>query len=1065
MAVCRSCGAESRAGARFCDTCGARLDGSDTIASPVRKTVTVLFSDVTGSTSLGERSDPEIVRTLMTRFFSVAREIIEAHGGTVEKYIGDAVMAVFGVPTVHEDDALRAVRAAAQLLDRVNDLATELRGEGGIELAIRTGVNTGPVVVGDGTSGETLATGDAVNVAARLQQNAQPGEVWIGESTYRLTRTAVVVEPLGPLALRGRGEPVVAYRLRSVEPAARLRAQRLDLPIVGRERELSLLGRVLDDVIAERRVHLFTLLGVPGVGKSRLVRAFLDSTAVTDSGCIVLRGQCLPYGEGLTYWAIADAVKQAAGITDADSLDGARERLRELVRRLNGGTVLEERIGELVGLAEGEAPTDELTWAARSLLELLAASAPVILVLDDVQWAGAPLLDLIEHVVDLSRDAPILVLCLARPDLLEIRPGWAGGKLNATTQLLEALPTADAEALAVRLLGDELAEPVRRRIVDAAEGNPLFVEEYARMLADERLVSGADGRTEPELTVGAVPPTIQALLAARLDRLPSPERAVAGRASIVGRVFEAGAVAALSPEAERSGIGDQLGSLVRKELVRPERPGADGQETYRFRHLLIRDAAYEALSKGDRARLHEQFADWLTEVAADRLVEYEEIVGYHLGQAYRYAEDLGVKDDHGRVLAARAAAHLGAAARRAAAREDTGAASDLLRSALVLARVGSPADTTALTLELADALVAAGQWEEVRHLLDELPSEALADPLVAARVRFERLAIVINTDPTMPFESIDAGLAELVETFAHASDERHWIKALRTRGFVLFARGQAATATDLLANAIEVGRQSGSSLWLEPATWLSIFDAFGPRTVRESIDRGEAMLSMVAGHPGVTAMTLLGLGASRVADDDVERGIREFTDGAAQLAELGNGLWQGGGLQLMGYSRLTVGDLLGAERDLRAADALLEAMNETGFRSTVDVLLAKVLVELGRHDDARVLNRLGRSLAAQDDFLTQSLWRSVESRLASATGQHDEALALGREAVAIARTSDYLALTADALLDLAEVERAGGDGSSAVGSATAARDLYLRKGSRPGLRRAERVLAVLAAPT
>ena len=735
------------------------------------------------------------------------------------------------------------------------------------------------------------------------------------------------------------------------------------------------------------------------------------------------------------------------------------------VRRLNGGAVLEARIGELVGLEEGEAPTDELTWAARSLLESLAASAPVILVLDDVQWAGAPLLDLIEHVVDLSRDAPILVLCLARPDLLEIRPGWAGGKLNATTQLLEALPTADAEALAVRLLGDELTEPVRRRIVEAAEGNPLFVEEYARMLADERLVSGADGRTEPELTVGAVPPTIQALLAARLDRLPSPERAVAGRASIVGRVFEAGAVAALSPEAERSGIGDQLGSLVRKELVRPERPGADGQETYRFRHLLIRDAAYEALSKGDRARLHEQFADWLTEVAADRLVEYEEIVGYHLEQAYRYAEDLGVKDDHGRVLAARAAAHLGAAARRAAAREDTGAASDLLRSALVLARVGSPADTTALTLELADALVAAGQWEEVRHLLDELPSEALADPLVAARIRFERLAIVINTDPTTPFESIDAGLAELVETFAHASDERHWIKALRTRGFVLFARGQAATATDLLANAIEVGRQSGSSLWLEPATWLSIFDAFGPRTVRESIDRGEAMLSMVAGHPGVTAMTLLGLGASRVANDDVDRGIREFTDGAAQLAELGNGLWQGGGLQLMGYSRMTVGDLPGAERDLRAADALLEAMNETGFRSTVDVLLAKVLLELGRHDDARVSNRLGRSLAAQDDFLTQSLWRSVESRLASATGQHDEALALGREAVAIARTSDYLALTADALLDVAEVERAAGDGSSAVGSATAARDLYLRKGSRPGLRRAERVLAVLAAPT
>ncbi len=1063
MAACRSCGAENRADARFCDVCGARLDGLAGPDSSVRKTVTVLFADVTGSTALGERSDPEAVRALMGRFFETARRIIEGHGGTVEKYIGDAVMAVFGVPSVHEDDALRAVRTAGQLQREVEALADELERDGHVRLAIRTGVNTGAVVVGGGDSGRTLATGDAVNVAARLQQMAEPGDVWIGAATYRLVRDAVEAEPLGALSVRGRDEPVEAFRLVSVSATAGSAPRRHDVPMIGRDRELAVLGRVLDDTIAERRVNLFTLLGVPGVGKSRLVHEFLDAAA-NGSGCTVLAGHCLPYGEGLTYWAMAEAVKQAAGITELDSLEAARDRLHEMIGRIDGGSVVEQRIGELVGLVDGGAPTDELTWATRQLLEALAATTPLIVVLDDLQWAGSPLLDLIEHIADLSRDAPILLLCLARPDLLEIRPGWAGGKLNATTLLLEALPADAAEALIERLLGAGVPEPIRRRIIEAAEGNPLFVEEYAGMLQDEEWDRrGAPGRRAMGMPpVASVPPTIQALLAARLDRLPAAERAVAGRASIVGRVFEAGAVVALSPVDEREAIGDRLGSLVRKEFVRSERPGSGGQETYRFRHLLIRDAAYDALSKGERAVLHERFADWLTEIAADRLVEYEEIVGYHLGQAHRYAADLGVHDGHSHELAARAAHHLGSAARRASDRDDAGAAADLFRSALELAHIGSPEETPRLALELADVLVTAGDWDGARLALDDLPPDAQADPLVAARVQFQRLSIGINNDPTMRFESIDDGLAELNRTFERLGDERDRLKALRTRGFILFARGRAAEAADLLAAAVESGRQAGSSLWIEPASWISLVDAFGPRPVGEAIDRAEALQSMADGHPGLIAMVHLGLGASRVANGDSERGLGQLTDGIERLTGLGNHLWRGAGLQLRGYTRMTIDDFVGAECDLREADTTFAAIDETGFRSTVDVLLAGTLIELGRPEEAAQRNDLGRSLAAPDDFLTQFLWRSVESRLSSAAGRHDQAVALGREAVAIARTGDYLGPTADTLVDLAKVERAAGDETAAAGAADAARELYLKKGSRPGVRRADAVLAMLA---
>ena len=524
-----------------------------------RKVVTVMFCEVTGSTALGEELDPEALLGVMNRYFEELRAIIERHGGTVAKFIGGAVVAVIGIPRVHEDDALRAVRAAAEIRTRLPAISREV----GVELRFRTGVNTGLVLVGEG---ENLAVGDAVNVAARLEQTAQPGEILLSESTHGLVRDAVEVEPLEALSLKGKSEPVASFRLLGVDPLAPGLARRFDVPLVGRERELRLLGEGWDRAVKEAGCHLFTLLGAAGVGKSRLVAELLSDVG---DEARVLAGRCLPYGEGITFWPLVEALSLVG-----EPAQPVLERLR------TGGTVRPE----------------ELFFEVRRSLESLAAERPVVLHVDDLQWAEPMLLDLLDHVVELSRDTPILVLCTARPELLEDRPAWGGGKLNATTMMLEPLRTAECEALLVEL-GDELDPPARARVVSASEGNPLFLEEMSALARE----TGSH----------AVPPTIQALLAARLERLAVEEREVLQRGAIEGEVFHRPAVRALSDERTETELDLQLAGLVRKELIRPHRATIQGEDAFRFRHLLIRDAVYDGLPKTRRAELHERFARWL----------------------------------------------------------------------------------------------------------------------------------------------------------------------------------------------------------------------------------------------------------------------------------------------------------------------------------------------------------------------------------------------------------------------------------------------------------------------
>ncbi|MDQ3145371.1 MAG: AAA family ATPase, partial [Actinomycetota bacterium] len=719
MAVCSSCGGDIGAGSRFCPACGLALAFAPVVRA-ARKVVTVVFVDVTGSTSLGEQLDPESLQRVMSRYFAETRLVLERHEGTVAKFIGDAVMAVFGIPVVHEDDALRAVRAAAEIADALARLNEVLEADSGVRLEVRTGVNTGEVLVEDVSSAEGLAVGDAVNVAARLEQVASPGEILLGPDTFRLVHEAVRAEALAPLTVKGKAAPVRAYRLLEVLPRACAPVRKLGSPLVGRERESAALASAFGRAVADRSCQLFTILGPAGIGKSRLV-AELVRAASAGGEATVLAGRCLPYGDGITFWPVAEIVDQAAGLLDDEPVGDARAKLLALLEGEDGAEQTADRVAQLLALVPPRLGTDELFRGVRSLLEALARRRPLVVVFDDIHWAEPNMLALIEHVAEWSRDSPLLLVCPARPELLDACPGWGGGQLNASSVLLEPLADAEATTLLQNLLGTaQLPPQVADRITNAAEGNPLFVEEMLAALIDDGHLRAEDDAwvAADDLSNIPVPPSIAALLAARLDRLDAAERAVLMCASVVGQVFWRTAVAELVPADLREDTVAHLTSLVRRDLIRPERSSFAGDDAFHFRHLLIRDAAYAALPKEARAILHEAFAAWLERVTGERVTEYEPIFGYHLEQAYRLRAELGPVGATEVELARRSATWLAAAGRRALVQEDNPASLSLLSRAADLL---DPHDAARLALlpDLGDVLLDAGRFAEAETLLAE----------------------------------------------------------------------------------------------------------------------------------------------------------------------------------------------------------------------------------------------------------------------------------------------------------------------------------------------------------
>lgn len=1059
MGVCANCGTNNADGLKFCGECGTRLAAAATATRrEVRKTVTVLFSDVTGSTALGEQLDPESLRTVMGRYFGAMKAVIERHGGTVEKFIGDAIMAVFGIPTLHEDDALRAVRAAAEMRDALEHLNREFSAERGIRIAVRTGVNTGEVVAGDPAAGQTLVTGDTVNTAARLEQAAGAGEILLGEVTQRLVRDAVEVEAVPPVEAKGKAVPVAAVRLLSVTHGADAHSRRLDAPLVGRDRELERLHNAFDAVVRERHSELFTLLGTAGVGKSRLVAEF---TASVSTDATVLRGRCLPYGEGITYWPLGEVVRGAAGINDTDTADEARAKLRGLLGGQRDADTLASRVGSAIGLSTEPAPQEEIFWAVRKLLEHLASQRPLVVVWDDIHWAEPTFLELIGQIADLSRNAPLLLLCPARPELLDSRPDWGGGKLNATTILLEPLPPAAAAQLIDALPGGlALDVSMRERIAEAAEGNPLFVEEMLGMLIDDGYLRATDNgwQAARDLATVRVPPSIQALLAARLDRLAPDERAVAERASVVGRVFERGAVAELASDALRPTVTAHLLGLVRKELVRPDEPGLGGDDAFRFRHILIRDAAYEALPKAERAELHERFADWLERAAGERAAEYQEVIAHHLEQAYSYRQQLGESGERVAELKERAGGVLADAGRHAWERGDAVAARRLFERAAALLPLDSIERIRCL-LPLAEAVASSAGEERAIEIADGAAqkAEALGEEGLAWQARLVS-AEAQRTSGGSFATALQKG-REAAEACARLGDALGEARAHKLLSSVLGDLGRNAESIREARRGAEAARRAGDA-GLEGKCEYAVVGSmvFGPTEAGETLRAGLDVLARLRHQLRAHAITAIYASQAYAMLERFDEARSMCRLGEDALQDLGAARDAAGSAQYRGWIELSADDASLAERELRLADEKLEAKGERFFRATVTAMLAEALVRQRRFDDAERYAAISRDLADPDDYIAQVPWRAALALCVMAARRSGEAQALARAAVAIAERTDDLNSRGDALLRLAEVVALDGRPPEAASLARQAIDEYQRKGNLAALRRTRRLL-------
>jgi class 3 adenylate cyclase len=1019
---CPNCGEENAERAKFCSNCATPLADRTAAAGEVRKTVSVLFADIVSSTSRSEQADPESTRRMLARYFDAMRRVVERHGGIVEKFIGDAVMAIFGIPVLHEDDSLRAVRAALEFGSAVAALNDELSGGGWPPISLRIGVNTGEVVAGDPAASQTLVTGDAVNVAARLEQAANPGDVIIGASTYRLVRDAIEAEPIPALELKGKAEPVEAYRLIGLNEQQPIR--RHDTPLVGRQSELRILGEAFERAKREEACHLFTLLGTAGVGKSRLIHEFLQQVG---DGARVLRARCLPYGEGITFWPIVELAQAAAGINPADGAETARTKLATLLVGADERDAIVERIAAAIGLSESAVPSEEIFWGVRKLLEAIAQKRPLIVVIDDLHWAEPTMLDLVEHIADWSHEAPILLLAVARPEMLDARPQWGGGKMNATIILLEPLNGEDSAALVGNLINDEtLARAVQSRIGETAEGNPLFVEELVAMLVDEGVLRRVNGgwQSDADLSQISVPPTVSALVSARLDRLEPSERDLIGRASVVGKVFQRSAVTELSPPERREDLGSRLMTLVRKELVRPDRSGSTGDEAFRFRHILVRDAAYGSLPKEQRADLHARFAAWLEAIAGERQLEYEEVIAYHLEQAHRYRAELGLSDELTRSLAASAASHLRSAGLRALARHDPPATTNLLSRAVAL--LEDDRRRGELMMHLAAAAFDEGDFPRAKAMYDEVKGVArrAQDELLEMRAELEWMQAQQLIDPSMG-QSEMLSLADRVEALAVERGERSGkiaAELARAEAYLTACRWM-----DQLA-ALERARElldpgENPSLWRRCNAAICNSLRWGPVPAAEAIARIEATTwgddAADAARAGFTAALRAMLGQFDEARDDA-RGARRYLEERGMRMRVGGSALQGGTVEEL------AGDLEAADRVLSDGIEILQSMGETGVQSTLAGMRAAVMYRLGRREETEASALLAQETGSQQDIATQAYWRGPAAKLAADDGRLADAERLIGEAVELVEPTDFLELRGGVFEALAHVEARAG---------------------------------------
>ena len=1003
-----------------------------------RKTVTALFVAIGIPADRGS-PDPEMVRRMTTHAFREIEMAVGRHGGTIDTVTGDGGWAVFGLPLVHEDDALRAVRAADEVRGRLTP-APDGQGDGSAaRLEVRIGVSTGEVVTGGVPGAHLRTTGEPLSLSSRLAHAAGAGEIALDHATSRLVRDAVLVEPLE--------RRTDAVRLREVVDTPRGHSRRFDSPMIGREREHRRLRDTFELSVTRSSCQLFTVLGTAGVGKSRLVHEFLHDVG---GRATVARGRCLPYGEGITLWPILEAVKDVAQLDDAESPERMRARLRDLLPDEEDTDLVAQSVVEAIGLTESVSGRDESFSALRRLFELLAVSRPLVVVFDDVHWGEPAFLDFVEHLAAGAREQPILLLCLARPELFDTRPTWGGGMLNSTSAILEPLSDDECGALIANLLGEaELPAEARDRISEASGGNPLFVEEMVSMLIDDGLIVRGDRGWAPTGDLGSipVPGSIHALLAARLDRLGSAERALIERAAVEGKLFHESWVAGPEDDGGEEPVQPRLALLERKELIRRERPFFAGERAYGFRHILIRDAAYASIAKEARAGLHERHAGWLESRVGEHARELDEIIGYHLEQGYRYRVQLGDAGDATRLLGRKAAERLGTAGRRAFLRSDALAGVNLISRAVALL----PADD-ALRVELVpNVRVVQGLselgWAE-RVLTEAVEAAATTgDRRLALHALVQRgfLRLFMDADVT-PRELLDVS-ERAVAAFEELDDQLGLARAWRLAAQAHYLDRRAGLCVDASERALEHARRSNDPFEeQELLEWLSIALFVGPAHVSVARERCRQLVAESRTQPLVQAGLLAVLSCLAAMERDLGEATALMERAREIMAEVGEWVWISSFWGSM--VSVWVGDPSAAEPALRGAYESLRGIGEKSHFSSITHALANIAYAEGRYDDADRLTRECELACRANDVMSHVAWRSIRAKVCARRGEYESAEALAREAVAQAMNSDFQTSQGDALTDLAEVLLIGGRTDEAASALEHAIEIHARKGNR-----------------
>jgi class 3 adenylate cyclase/tetratricopeptide (TPR) repeat protein len=1060
MLTCPSCQVENPAHARFCLGCGTRLVLLDTAMAEARKTVTVLFCDLVGSTRLGARMDPEPYRYVLARYHEQARAVLEHYGGTVEKFIGDAVVAVFGIPTLHEDDALRAATAATRLQAEFRQLNEELERDLGVRLSLRIGVNTGDVVV-PATGDPTRLLGETVNVADRLQKAARAREILISEATYQLVRDAVIAEPVQIPSPHG-GEPTQsAWRLDVVDPEVRNEGRRIRAPLIGREWDLQLLHVAFERAVKERRCHLVTVVGDAGIGKTRLVDASIESIS---GPAMVLRGTCRAYGEGIGYRPVVQMVRQAAGVEAEHSLDTTVTCLVELVsdRRV---AVAVARILEAGGAT---VEPEDARWALLRFFEALARRRPLILVVDDLHWAHEEMIELLGHLAEWSRDAPILLICIGRPELrremLE-----RGGRLDAIQLRLQPLGGMQAEELVRKILRQgQVPHELPARIAEAAAGYPLFVEELLGMLLDDETLQfdGEHWVVTSELEELRLPPSLHALLGARLDELPATERLLLGRAAVMRSQFSVSALAALSSVPERD-VRTTVHALARKELLQTGTilddplPGAD---RFAFRHTLLRDAAYQSVPKEVRAELHQRYAGWIEQQVQERPAEIAEIVGYHLEAAYRHRIELGYPDETANDLARRAGEWLAIAGHNAVVPGDIPAvAVNYLRRAVELLPERHNRRKDVL-LDLADALRGAGDLKGSLRTFEAAATAATGDERRLAHAVLGQVDLLWFSDPRALPDGGRAEVEQAIQVLERANDQLGLAKALRLLAYVQFAAGRSVEARATAERAIGIARAVGDERLQARIARLHLLILFwGPAPTSEVIEAAEESLAWAhrTGARLLEASALNTLARGLAMQRRFQEARQCNQDASGIELEPGELLTWSANVISEGLVELLAGDLDAAERTLRSGYREAHEARGVGMLGGLTVLLARVLLLRGSDAEADAMARECRRDASGSQLDVRLKSYSIRAVVLARRGRTAAATRLAEAVVRATNRSGQPDTRAEVLADLAEVHERAGRSAAAWVAAEEAVAIYDTKGNPSA---ASRVRAAFAEP-